>query len=71
MLYSAFLLTSGFLFSTEINTIVVDKLVILNISLFTSFILALRLILVAKLVISSILFSIIFILALYKSFFHN
>ena len=71
MLYSAFLLTSDFLFSTEINTVVVDKLVILNISLFTSFILALRLILEAKLVISSILFSIFFILALYKSFLHN
>ena len=71
MLYSAFLLTSDFLFSTEINTVAVDKLVILNISLFTSFILALRLILVAKLVISSILFSIFFILALYKSFLHN
>ena len=46
----------------------VTKLVTLQTSILTSFILALRLVLVAKLVISGILSSIFFILALYTSF---
>ena len=47
---------------------VVAKLVILSISLLTSFILALIGVLVANLVVSGILSSIFFILALYTSF---
>ena len=50
------------------RTEVVAKLVMLGISLLTSFILALTVVLVAKLVISGILFSIFLILALYTSF---
>ena len=46
----------------------VAKLVMLGISSFTSFILALTVVLVAKLVISGILFSVFLILALYTSF---
>ena len=57
------LLTLGILFSTVLRAVVVAKLVILDISPLTSFVLALRLVLVAKLVISGT-----FILALYTSF---
>ena len=46
------LLILGILFSTVVRAVLVAKLVILGISLLTSFILALRLELVAKLVIS-------------------
>ena len=46
------LLILGILFSTVVRAVLVTKLVILGISLLTSFILALRLELVAKLVIS-------------------
>ena len=67
MCYSQFfftkLLTLGILFSTVLRAAVVAKLVILDISPLTSFVLALRLVLVAKLVISGT-----FILALYTSF---
>ena len=62
------LLPLGVLFSTAVRALVLAKLVILGISLLTSFILALRVVLVAKLVISGILSSICFILALYTSF---
>ena len=49
------LLTLGILFSTAVRAALVAKLVILGISLLTSFALALRVVLVAKLVISGIL----------------
>ena len=62
------LLTYGILFSTAVRALVVAQLVILGISLLTSFILALREALVAQLVISAILYSIFLILALYTSF---
>ena len=62
------LLTLCILFSTAVRALVVAKLVILGISPFTSFILALVVVLVSKLVISGILSSIFFILALYTSF---
>ena len=58
-------LTSVILALTET---LVDKLVILGISLKTSFSLALRVVLVEKLIISGILYSIFLILALYTSF---
>ena len=51
-----------------VTAVVVAKLLILGISLLTSFILALRVVLVAKLVISSTLSSIFLILTLYTSF---
>ena len=67
MCYSQFfftkLLTLGILFSTVLRAAVVAKLVILDISPLTSFVLALRLVLVVKLVISGT-----FILALYTCF---
>ena len=62
------LLTLGVLFSMVVTAVVVAKLLILGISLLTSFILALRVVLVAKLVISSTLSSIFLILTLYTSF---
>ena len=62
------LLTLGVLFSMVVTAVVVTKLLILGISLLTSFILALRVVLVAKLVISSTLSSIFLILTLYTSF---
>ena len=49
------LLTLGILFSTAVRAALVAKLVILGISLLTSFALALRVVLVAKLVTSGIL----------------
>ena len=52
------LLTLGILFSTAVRAVVVAKLVILDISSLTSFILALRVVLVVKLVTSVILSSI-------------
>ena len=58
----------GVLFSTAVRAVVLAKLVILDISPLTSFILALRVVLAAKLVILGILFSMFFILALYTSF---
>ena len=54
------LLTSGISFSTAVNAVVVAKLVILDLSPLTSFILALRVVLLAKLVISGILSSIFY-----------
>ena len=57
------LLALGILFSTVLRTAVVAKLVILIISPFTSFILALREALVAKLVKQGILSSIFLILS--------
>ena len=54
--------------NTEIFLKKVAKLVILGVSLLTSFLLALRIVLLAKLVISGILSSIFLILALYTSF---
>ena len=57
------LLALGILFSTVLRTAVVAKLVILSISPFTSFILALREALVAKLVKQGILSSIFLILS--------
>ena len=48
------LLTLGILLSTAVNAEVVDKLVILGISVLTSFIFVLRIVLVAKLLISGI-----------------
>ena len=62
------LLTLGILFSTAVRALVVDNLVILGISPFTSFILALRIGLAAKLVLSGTLSSMFFISALYTSF---
>ena len=62
------LITLGILFSIAVREVVVAKLVILNISPLTSFILALRVVLVANLVTSGILSSKFFILALYTSF---
>ena len=62
------LLTLGVLFSMVVTAVVVAKLLILGISLLTSFVLALRVVLVAKLVISSTLSSIFLILTLYTSF---
>ena len=51
------LLTLGILFSTAVRAVVVAKLVIIGISLLTSFILVIRVVLVARLVISGILTS--------------
>ena len=62
------LLILGVLFSIAVTAVAVAKLLILGISLLTSFILALRVVLVAKLVISSTLSSIFLILTLYTSF---
>ena len=62
------LLTLGILFSTAVRAALVAKLVVLGISLLTSFALALWVVLVAKLVISGILSTIFFILALCISF---
>ena len=62
------LLTLSILFSTAVRAVVVAKLVILGISLLTSFILTLRVILVAKLVVSGILSSMFLILVLCTSF---
>ena len=50
------LLTLGILFSTAVRAVVVAKLLILDISPLTSFVLALRVALVAKLVILGFLF---------------
>ena len=61
------LLTLGILFSTAVNTEVVAKLVILGISVLTSFIFVLRIVLVAKWLISGISSSIL-IFALYSGF---
>ena len=68
IIFLAKLLKLDILFSTAVRALVVAKLVILEISPLTSFILVLREALVAKLVISGILSSIFFILALYTSF---
>ena len=62
------LLTLGILFSTVVRARVAAKLVMLGISLLTSFILAFRVVLVAEVVIYSISSSIFLILALYTSF---
>ena len=62
------LLTLGILFSTLSRAVLVAKLVILDISILISFILALRVVLVANLVMPGILSSIFFILALYTPF---
>ena len=62
------LLTLDVLFSTEVRTVVVAKLVMLGISFLTSFILALTVVLLAKFVIPGILSSIFLILSLYTSF---
>ena len=61
------LLTLGFFFSTAVRAVVVAKLIILDISPLTSFILALREALVAKLVTSGTFSSIVLILELYTS----
>ena len=58
------LLMLGILFSTALRTFLVAKLVILRISLLTSFTLTLRVFLVAKLVILGILSSILFYLSI-------
>ena len=59
------LLTLGIIIlSTAVRTVFIAKLIILDISALTSFILALREALVAKLIISGIWFSIFLILAL-------
>ena len=62
------LLTFGILFSTAVNAEVVEKPLILGISVLTSFILVFRILLVAKLVILAISSSIFLILALYSVF---
>ena len=62
------LLTLGILFSTVVIARVAAKLVILGISLLTSFILAFRVVLLAEVVIYSISSSIFLILALYNLF---
>ena len=57
-----YLLCSGILFSKTVNTILVAKLIILDVFFLTSFILALRATVAAKLVILGISFLISFIL---------
>ena len=62
------LLSLGTLFSPSVRAVVVAKLLILDVSPLTSFILALRIVLVAKLIITGVLSSKFFIVALYTSF---
>ena len=69
--FSTKLLTLGIVFSRAVRAVVVAKLVILGISLLTSFILALRVVLVTKLVISGVLSSIFFYLSIIYIFFNN
>ena len=64
-------LTLSILFSTEVNALVVYKLLKLGILYLTSFILAFRAVVVAKLVTSGNLSSIFLILSLYTSFSTN
>ena len=62
------LISLGTLFSPSVRAVVVAKLLILDVSPLTSFILALRVVLVAKLIITGVLSSKFFIVALYTSF---
>ena len=62
------MLTSGTLFSTAVRAVLVAKLVILGISVLTSFILVSKIVFVVKLVISGILSSLFLISALYSAF---
>ena len=59
---------TSILFATPVRAVVVAKLLMLGMSVLTSFILALSIVAVAKLVVSSVLPPIFLILALYSVF---